>query len=66
MNLKPVSSSRMDKVGFENNTMYIQFKNGKIYAYKNVSQSEYENFIHSPSLGSALSEFDKIHPYTPL
>ena len=66
MNLISVSSSRMSKVGWENNTMYIQFKNGKIYAYDNVSKSEYENFINSPSLGSALNVFDKIHNYRPL
>ena len=63
MNLNPVSSSRMSKVGYENNTMYVQFKDGSTYAYSNVSQSEYEDFMSSPSLGSALSRFDKIHPY---
>lgn len=63
MNLLPVSSSRMNQVGWENNTMYIQFKNGQIYAYENVSKSEYEDFINSPSLGSALCRFDKIHSY---
>lgn len=63
MILYPVSSSRMSKVGYENNTMYIQFKDGSIYAYLNVSPSEYRDFLNSPSLGSALSRFDKIHPY---
>lgn len=66
MNLMPVSSSRMSKVGWEANTMYIQFKNGQIYAYDNVSESEYKSFINSPSLGSALHVFDKMHPYRPL
>ncbi|WP_278286251.1 KTSC domain-containing protein [Eubacterium barkeri] len=53
----------MNAVGWENNTMYIQFKDGTVYAYENVSQSEYQNFINSPSLGSELHRFDKIHPY---
>ncbi len=66
MNLLPVSSSRMNSVGWEDNTMYIQFKNGQIYAYENVSKSEYEDFINSPSLGSALCRFDKIHSYHPI
>lgn len=66
MNLMPVSSSRMSKVGWEDDTMYIQFKNGKIYAYYNVSESEYNDFINSPSLGSALHTFDKLHPYRAL
>ena len=63
MNLKPVSSSRMNAVGWENNTMYIRFKNGSVYAYMNVSESQYIEFINSPSLGSALARFDKVHPY---
>lgn len=66
MNLVPVSSSRMSKIGWEDNTLYVQFKNGVIYAYFNVSQSEYQDFMNSPSLGSALSRLDKIHPYRKL
>lgn len=66
MNLIPVSSSRMSKVGWENDTMYIQFNNDKIYAYDNVSESEYKDFINYPSLGSALHTFDKLYPYRPL
>lgn len=39
--MKEVSSSRMSKVGWENNTLYVQFKNGVVYAYENVSENEY-------------------------
>lgn len=63
MTLQPVSSSRMNAVGWEDDNMYIQFKDGSIYVYLNVSESEYHDFINSPSLGSALNQFDKIHPY---
>lgn len=63
MNLRPVSSSRMDAVGWENNTMYIRFKNGSIYAYSNVSESEYHRFISSYSLGHELVNFQQRHPY---
>lgn len=66
MNLKSVSSSRISRVGWDDNTLYIQFKNGVIYAYFNVSQSEYHDFINSSSLGSSLSILDKIHPYRKL
>lgn len=66
MNLKSVSSSRISKVGWEDNTLYVQFKNSVIYAYFNVSQSEYVDFINSSSLGSSLSILDKIHPYRKL
>jgi len=66
MNMQSVSSSRMNKVGWENNTMYVEFKNGQVYAYKNVSASEYQSFLNSSSLGSALSILDKTHPYNPI
>lgn len=62
MNRQPVSSSRISSVGWENNILEIQFKNGTICQYHNVSETEYRNFIASPSLGSALSRLDKIHP----
>lgn len=60
---KPVSSSRISNVGWENNIMEVQFHNGAVYQYYDVSQSEYENFLNSPSLGSALSQLDKVHRY---
>lgn len=63
MNLQPVSSSRMSRVGWENNTMYIEFNDGAIYAYSNVIQSEYIAFINSPSLGQELNVFQRYHPY---
>jgi hypothetical protein len=61
---RPVSSSRMNSVGWADNTMEIEFKDGSVYQYYDVSQSEYQNFLNSPSLGSALSRLDKIHRYS--
>lgn len=60
---QPVSSSRISSVGWENNVMEVQFHNGAIYQYYNVSHTEYINFLNSSSLGSALSRLDKVHPY---
>lgn len=54
---KPVSSSRMRSVGWEDGIMEVEFKNGSIYHYYNVSESDYLTFINSPSLGSALNKF---------
>ena len=53
----------MNAVGWNEDTMYIQFKNGALYAYYNVSESEYKAFISSPSLGQALNTFQHRHPY---
>lgn len=62
-NLIPVRSSRMNAVGWNEGTMYIQFKNGALYAYYNVSEPEYKAFISSPSLGQALNTFQHRYPY---
>ena len=66
MNLKPVDSSRMSAVGWDSNTMYVEFHNGAVYAYDDVPYEEYEDFISSPSLGRGLSVFDKRHRYRPV
>ncbi|MBO0438929.1 KTSC domain-containing protein [Candidatus Enterococcus ikei] len=58
-----VSSTRIRSVGWSNNTMEIEFKDGAVYQYHNVSQSEYLAFMNSSSLGSALSRLDKSHTY---
>lgn len=58
-----VSSSRMRSVGWENNVMEVEFTDGKVYQYMGVTSSEYQNFLNSSSLGSALSRLDKSHSY---
>lgn len=58
-----VSSSRIRSVGWENNTLEVEFKDGAVYQYHGVTKSEYHAFMNSSSLGSALSRLDKIHPY---
>ncbi len=60
---QPVSSSRISSVGWENNTMEVGFPDGAVYQYYDVSESEYNAFLNSSSLGSALSRLDKIHRY---
>ena len=63
MRRQMVSSSRIASVGWENDTLEIQFHNGAVYQYYNVSRSEYQNFMNAPSLGSELSRLDKRHQY---
>lgn len=58
-----VFSSRISSVGWDNNVLEVEFKNGAIYQYYDVTHSEYLNFINSPSLGRAISLIDKTHPY---
>lgn len=59
-----VSSSRMDAVAWQDNTLFVQFKDGAIYRYENVSRTEFDEFINSSSLGSYLSRLDKRHTYS--
>lgn len=58
-----VSSSRIRSVGWSDNTLEVEFKDGAVYQYHSVSEIEYQAFINSGSLGSALSRLDKVHPY---
>lgn len=58
-----VFSSRISSVGWDNNVLEVEFKNGAVYQYYDVTHSEYLNFINSPSLGKALSLIDKTHSY---
>lgn len=63
MQRNPVSSSRIRSIGWEGNVMEVEFHNGAVYQYYDVTQPEYQQFLSVPSLGSALSKLDKIHRY---
>jgi hypothetical protein len=60
---RSVSSSRIRSVGWENNVMEVEFHDGAIYQYYDVSATEFDSFMRSSSLGSALYRLDKIHRY---
>jgi len=60
---QPVSSSRISSIGWENDTLEVEFKDGAVYQYFNVTKSQYDAFMTSSSLGSALSRLDKVHRY---
>ena len=64
--MQPVNSSNVAAVGFDatNQTVYVQFLNGSIYAYKGVQEHEFENLRTAPSVGSYLNRnFKNIYPY---
>ena len=58
-----VSSSRIKSVGWENDVLEIEFHNGSVYQYFDVTKNEYERFMRAPSLGHELSVLDKTHRY---
>lgn len=51
--MNEVVSSQIQSVGYdiETETLYIQFKNGKIYSYKEVEAHVYQEMMNSESLG---------------
>ncbi|HEM3577540.1 TPA: KTSC domain-containing protein [Streptococcus suis] len=58
-----VTSSNVRSVGWENNTLEVEFNNGSIYHYHNVSLSEYKSVLVG-SVGSNIHRLAKIHSYT--
>ena len=64
--IQPVSSSNIAAIGYdvENQTAYVQFLNGSMYAYKGVPEHEFENLRTAPSVGSYLNRnYKNVYPY---
>ena len=57
MNRIPVSSSNVATVGYdsETQTLIIEFNNGGVYQYFDVSQDIYEALISADSVGKFLN-----------
>ena len=54
MNLKPVSSSNIDSIGYDGSTLYVSFHSGSLYAYYNVPKNEHDGLMSASSHGSYL------------
>lgn len=52
MNMKPVISSNLARVGYENGILHIEFNSGSLYAYYNVPERIYEGLMSASSHGS--------------
>lgn len=51
MNMIKVASGHIYSIGYENNTLYISFDEGGLYAYYNVPQDVYSNLMKAFSKG---------------
>ncbi len=63
----PVSSSNIASIGYdpENETLEIEFTNGSIYQYFNVSAGLREQLMAAPSKGQFLNTYIKnAYPYS--
>ena len=47
-----VKSSQIGFIGYQDSTMYVKFKNGKVYSYFPVGFDKFEEFKNSESIGS--------------
>lgn len=63
MNRTPVVSSNVASVGYDddNSTLEIEFNNGAVYQYFDVSRIVYDGLMSADSVGSYLASHIKGH-----
>lgn len=54
MNLIKVKSSNIVAVGYENNTLYVEYRSGT-YSYLNVDKSVYSRLLNAESKGKFMN-----------
>lgn len=57
MNRTPVTSSNVASVGYDedSSTLEVEFNNGAVYQYFDVSQNVFQELIHADSVGGYLA-----------
>lgn len=56
MDREIVFSSNIKSIGYLKNVLEVEFKNGSVYQYLNVSEITYKSLMFSSSKGVFLSE----------
>lgn len=67
MNREPVASSNINSIGYDepSQTLEVEFTNGAIYQYYNVTQAIFEEFTQAGSKGQFLAyQIKKVYPYS--
>lgn|GEM_PF-779326 len=57
------SSDKIKRIEWEYNILEVEFKDGSIYQYHNVSEAELRVLMDSESIHSGLLRIMRIHPY---
>ncbi|WP_416232391.1 KTSC domain-containing protein [Enterococcus innesii] len=57
------SSDKIKRIEWEYNVLEVEFKDGSIYQYHNVSEAELRVLMDSESIHSGLLRIMKIHSY---
>jgi hypothetical protein len=52
--MTPVESSNVAAVGYRDKTLYVEFKTGTIYRYKDVPEDVYTDMMQAESVGKFL------------
>jgi hypothetical protein len=65
MELKPVNSSNLRKIGYDpaTNILIIVFNSGSTYEFQNIPPDLYEDLINAPSIGTFFSKNIRNKPY---
>lgn len=65
MERKPVTSSTIKSIGFENGEMHIEFQNGRVYSYTGPKVAEHhEQLLKASSIGSHFGKHVRNCPHT--
>jgi hypothetical protein len=67
MERKNVTSSRVNSIGWSNNTLEVEFNTGKVYQYTPVTEEKYNELLASPAIGKDIQAIvsDKTLTCTP-
>lgn len=56
MQRRPVRSSNVSSVGWEDDVLEVEFHSGHVYRYEGVPQSEYEALVGAASVSQYLNQ----------
>lgn len=59
MERHPVSSSNIATIGYEDGTLEVEFLNGSVYQYFDVSENVYQGLMNAGSHGQFLNQVVK-------
>jgi hypothetical protein len=66
MNRRPVTSSNVASIGWDDETLEVEFVSGHVYQYHDVPESEYTAMLGADSIGRHLREIDSKYQHTRL
>lgn len=63
MQLKPVTSSNIDAVGYheDERTLHVRFTSGATYTYRDVDPAEHQALIEAESVGKHFAKHIRPH-----